>query len=170
MAVYKGLEIVFPKDDPELTGFFEGCRQHELRLQKCGGCGLLRYPPGYSCPWCASTEFSWQAVSGKGTIYSYEIVVQAVQRAFREWTPYPVVLVELDEQQGRPTEHEALRVLANLVDADFNAEQEENVAIGQRVVAVFQDLEEDGGDPFTLFQWRPSDEPPEGEVWQFVQR
>lgn len=166
MATYKGMEVVFPADDPELAGFFDGCRRHELRVQQCGGCGLLRWPPGYTCPWCQSTEFSWQTVSGKGTIYSYEIVEQAIQGAFRDWVPYPVVLVELDEQRGRPTEHEALRVMANLVDVDFHPEREENTAIGKRVQAVYHDL----GDDFSLLQWRLSDEAPEGEVWQFRAR
>ena len=166
MAIYKGMELVFPKGDRELEGFFEGCLRHEFRVQQCGGCGLLRWPPGYTCPWCTSTGFTWQTVSGKGTIYSYQIVTQAIQGAFRDWVPYPIVLVELDEQRGRPTEHEALRVMANLVDGDFNPEKEEAIGIGKRVVATFQDLGED----FSLFQWRLSDEPPEGEVWQFVRR
>ena len=165
MATYKGMELVFPAEDRELEGFFEGCRKHEFRVQKCGGCGLLRWPPGYSCPWCMSTEFNWEVVSGKGTIYSYEIVSQAIQGAFRDWVPYPIVLVELDEQRGRPTEPEALRVMANLVDADFTPEKEENFGIGTRVMAVYQDL-----DDFSVFQWRISGEPPEGEVWQFQAR
>ena len=36
----------------------------------------------------------------KGVIYSYEIVTQAIQPAFADWVPYPVVLVELDEHGG----------------------------------------------------------------------
>ena len=38
----------------------------------------------------------------QGTIYSYEIVTQAIQPAFADWVPYPVVLVELDEQRSVP--------------------------------------------------------------------
>ena len=53
-------------------------------------------------------------MSGKGTIYSYEIVVQAIQPGFRDWAPYPVVLVELDEQRGEPSPDEAIRIIANL--------------------------------------------------------
>jgi DUF35 OB-fold domain, acyl-CoA-associated len=42
----------------------------------------------------------WSPVSGRGTIDSYEIVVRAIQPDFRGWAPYPVVVIELDEQRG----------------------------------------------------------------------
>ena len=109
-------------------------------LRACRACGLLRYPPSHGCPWCASLDWEWKEVSGRGTIHSYEIVVHAIQPGFKEWTPYPVALVELDEQRGTPTEHEALRIIANLVTADFKPEAEQNVAIGKRVRVVFQDI------------------------------
>jgi hypothetical protein len=110
-----------------------------------------------------SLEWEWKPVSGRGHIYSYEVVHHAIQPGFKEWTPYAVVLVELDEQRGRPTADEALRVIANLVTPDFRPEAEQNVAIGKRVRVVFQDLAPD----FALPQFTLTDEPPEGRVWRF---
>jgi uncharacterized OB-fold protein len=101
-------------------------------------------------------------VSGGGHIYSYEIVAHAIQPGFKDWTPYPVVLIELDEQRGQPTADQALRIIANLVTADFRAEKEENVAIGKRVRVLFHDL----GPDFALPQFTLTDEPPEGRVWR----
>ena len=116
----------------------------------------MRYPPSHGCPWCGALEWSWREVSGRGAIYSYEIVVHAIQPGFREWTPYPVVLVELDEQRGVPTEHEGLRLIANLVTLDFRPEAEAQVAIGKRVRVVFQDIAENFALPqFTLTTSRP---------------
>ena len=63
---------------------------------------MLRGAIGAACPFCTSLDWSWQPVSGKGEIYSYQIVAQAVQPAFADWVPYPVVLVELDEQRDVP--------------------------------------------------------------------
>lgn len=110
---------------------------------------MLRGAIGAACPFCASPEWSWQAVSGRGVIYSYQIVTQAVHPAFADWVPYPVVLVELDEQRDVPwrggAEGEAvsLRLIANLVTSDpAIAEAEENVAIGKRVEVCFLDLDE----------------------------
>ncbi len=85
---------------------------------------------------------------------------------FREWIPYPVVVVGLDEQQGVPAPDEGLRLLGNLLNENFRPEKEENVTIGKRVEAVFVDL----GPGLSLPQFRLSKEPPQGPVWQFEQR
>ena len=162
-AEYRGMNLIVPDNDTEWKGYFEAARQHRLALKKCRECGLLRYPPGAACPWCTSLEWTWQDVSGKGTIYSYEIVVQAIQAGFREWAPYPVVLVELDEQRGQPTADEGLRLITNLVTDELKAEKEENVAIGSRVEVIFLDISPEVSLPL----FKLSNEPPQGRVWQF---
>jgi uncharacterized OB-fold protein len=89
--------------------------------------------------------------------------VHSIQPGFRDIAPFPVVIVELDEQRGVPTPQEGVRLIANLVDDQFNPEIEANVAIGKRVQVVFQDISED----FALPQFKLSGEPPQGPVWQF---
>ncbi len=106
--------------------------------------------------------WSWREVSGRGTIYSYEIVHHAIQPGFRELTPYAVVLVELDEQRGQPTPDESLRIIGNLLRPDLTPEAEAEVAIGKRVRVVFQDL----ADHLALPQFTLTDEPPQGRVWR----
>jgi len=161
---YRGMNLVIPENDSEWREHFKLARQrHTLMLRKCAKCGLLRYPPSHGCPWCPSQEWTWQGVSGGGHIYSYEIVHHAIQPGFKDWTPYAVVLVELDEQRGKPTADEGLRIIGNLVTADFRPEPEANVAIGKRVKAVFNDLSND----FALPQFALTDEPPVGRVWRF---
>ncbi len=91
------------------------------------------------------------------------IIVHSIQPGFRDIVPFPVVIVELDEQRGVPTPQEGVRLIANLVDDQFNPEAEANVAIGKRVQVVFQDISED----FTLPQFKLSNEPPQGPIWQF---
>jgi uncharacterized OB-fold protein len=102
-------------------------------------------------------------VSGRGTIYSYEIVVQAIQPGFRDFTPYPVVVVELDEQRGEPTPDDGLRVVANLLKPDFTPEAEDRVAIGARVEAIFQPV----APGFALPQFRLAEQAPGGPLWRF---
>lgn len=164
MTEYRGMSLIFAGTDTEFGPYLqEVSKRQRLVVRKCKGCGLLRYPPGAGCPWCASLDWEWQEVSGKGTIYSYEIVTQAIQPGFRDWVPYPIVLVELDEQRGVPTPDEGLRVLANLVDENFGPEKEENVAIGKRVELVLVPV----GDDLLLPQFKLSDEPAQGPVWRF---
>ena len=165
MPIYehRGLRINISDTDTEYKGYFDAAREHRLVVKKCLDCGLLRGEPGPGCPWCPSLKWEWQNVSGKGTIYSYEIVVHAVIPGFRDWAPYPIVLVELDEQSGQPDPGDGLRLTTNLVDDAMNPEKEENVAIGKRVEVVFMD----GGDGFTLPQFKLTDEAPLGEVWRY---
>jgi uncharacterized OB-fold protein len=165
MPEYKGMNLIMPETDQELRPYFAAAAEGRLVLKRCTDCGLLRYPPGAACPWCNGLGSEWSEVSGRGTIYSYEIVTQAIQPGFRDWVPYPVVLVELDEQRGEPTPDEGLRVIANLVTADLEPEAEANVAIGRRVRAVFQHL--DGG--LALPQFVLTEEPPDGSTWRYVE-
>ncbi len=159
---YRGMTLVVPDNDSEWAEFYAHARGHRLVMRRCRACGLMRYPPSHACPWCMTLEWTWQEVSGRGTIYSYEIVAHAIQPGFKDATPYAVVLVELDEQRGQPTPDEALRVIANLVKADGSMEDESNVAIGRRVQAVFHDL----ADHFALPQFGLTDEAPLGRVWR----
>lgn len=161
-VTYRGMSLIVPDNDSEWSEYFANARQHRLTLRACSACGLMRYPPTHACPWCMDLGWRWQDVSGRGTIHSYEIVAQAIQPGFKEVTPYPVVLVELDEQRGQPTPDEGLRIIANLVKPDLTMEAEKNVAIGRRVRVVFQDL----GDHLALPQFTLTDEPPAGRVWR----
>jgi len=159
---YRGMSLVIPDNDSEWKEYLAAARGHRLVLRECTACRLLRYPPTHTCPWCMELGWTWREVSGRGAIYSYEIVVHAIQPGFKAWAPYPVVLVELDEQRGQPTADEALRIVTNLVTPDFTPEAEANVAIGKRVRVVFLDLADDVALPqFTL-----TDEPPAERVWR----
>lgn len=162
-VTYRGMSLIVPDNDSEWCEFYAHARAHRLVVRKCVACGLLRYPPTHACPWCTELGWTWHEVSGRGTIYSYEIVVHAIQPGFKEIAPYAVVLVELDEQRGQPTPDEALRIVGNLVQADATTpEAEANVAIGKRVRVVFQDL----AGHLALPQFTLSGEPDEGRVWR----
>ena len=170
MATHRNLELHVQPTDSEHRGYFEAAKQGKLVVQRCTACGKLRGEIGSSCPFCTSGGWEWHEVSGKGVIYSYEIVTQAIQPSFRDWVPYPVVLVELDEQRAVPwrwgleDESVSVRRIANLVRRDDPTapEAEENVAIGKRVEVCFVDL----GDDMALPQFRLSDEPAEHTPWR----
>ncbi|TML17991.1 MAG: hypothetical protein E6G39_03900 [Actinobacteria bacterium] len=124
MATYERLKLYVQPTDSEHRGYYEAAKQGNLVVQHCTECGLLRGSIGAACPFCTSLQWDWHPVSGKGVIYSYQIVTQAVHPAFYDWIPYPIVLVELDEQRAVPwrgaseDEFVSLRIVANLVRAD----------------------------------------------------
>ncbi len=160
---YRGQRISISDDDTEYKGYFEAARDQRLVVKRCVDCGLLRGEPGPGCPWCTSLKWEWRQVSGKGTIYSYQVVAHTVLPGFRDWAPFPIVLVELDEQSGKPNSGDGLRITANLLDEHLSPEKEENVAIGSRVEVVFME----GEDGFFLPQFKLSGEAPQGQLWRY---
>ncbi|MFN0299874.1 MAG: Zn-ribbon domain-containing OB-fold protein [Burkholderiales bacterium] len=137
---YLGMTLSIADLDGENAAYFRYCAQGELRLQRCKACALVRYPPGPACPWCTGNAFDWVPMSGRGTVYSYTEVRHAVQPAFRAHVPYLALLVELDEQRGQPSEHEAIRMIGNLAMPDgvlAPPDVVETVGIGSRVRVVF---------------------------------
>ena len=131
--------------DQEHLQFFSYCGAGELRLQQCDACGLKRYPPTTACPWCASPASTWQPVDGRGTLYSYGEVHHAIQPAFREFSPYLLLLVELDEQRDQPAPYDGLRVTGNLATPDGELAPPElvrQVGIGSRLRIVFKAIGE----------------------------
>jgi uncharacterized protein len=142
-AQYLGMPLQIDHLDHENLDYFKHCAAHNFHLQSCDGCKLLRYPPTTACPWCMNPASSWKAVEGKGAVHSYTEVHHAIQPAFKAATPYMVLLVDLDTQKGKPSEHEALRVVGNLTTPDGKLappEMVKRVGIGTRVRMVFSDV------------------------------
>ena len=84
-------------------------RRGELRVQRCGACARLRYPAAIVCPDCLSAETEWEAVSGRGTVFSFVVFHRAYHPAREGKVPYTVALIELDEGPI---------MLSNVVDVD----------------------------------------------------
>jgi uncharacterized OB-fold protein len=86
-----------PAPDEDTAPFWDGCRSHQLMLQRCAGCDSWRFPPRPRCPSCLSSAFTWEAASGDGVIASYTICHPPVLPAFADRVPYDVIVVELAE-------------------------------------------------------------------------
>ena len=130
-----------PRPLPRVTPLYEPyhryARQHELRLQRCQGCGHVRYPFATLCPLCHSEGTEWARVSGRGAVASFAICHQAFHPWFQDRLPYNVALVELEEGPRLPT---------NIVGV-----RNEDIRIGMEVEAEFEDVTEE----VTLVQFRP---------------
>ncbi len=149
---YLGFRLEVAEIDIENEAFFEWCGKHELRLQRCDVCGLLRYPPTTACPWCGEPESTWEPVEGKGTLHSYGEVHHAILPQFRDHLPYMMVLVELDSQRDQPTPDEAIRFTGDLAEPDgslASAETIRRAGIGSRLRVVFKDV----GKGFAIPLW-----------------
>jgi uncharacterized OB-fold protein len=126
-----------PEVTEDLRPFFAAARQAELVVQRCRGCGQLRFPPRHICSGCLARDSEWVPVSGRGEIFSYNVMHQVYHPAFASEVPYPVVIVALEE---------GARMLSNLIDCP-----PEKVAIGLLVEVTFERV----SDQVTLPKFRP---------------
>ncbi len=77
--------------------YWEACRKHVLRFQRCAACNYVLFYPGYACPVCWSNKLEWITSSGRGSIYSLTVVEHPATDYFAEIGPVTVALVELEE-------------------------------------------------------------------------
>ena len=122
-------EIAHPRPfaDWETRGYWEGCARHELVLQRCGACGVVRHRPRALCPECHSDDTRWFEATGRGTVHTFTVTHQNQAPAFRDAVPYVLAYVDLEE---------GVRLLTNIVDCD-----PQQVTIGMPVKVDFADLE-----------------------------
>lgn len=117
---------VVPAPD-SLTGFFwTGARDHRLMIQQCRSCGRLQHPPEPVCHHCLSFDLGHAEMSGRATVYSYEIATKAFHPYFEDKLPFVIAVVELAEQRN-------LKLITNLVDVPI-----ERVEIGMPVEVTFR--------------------------------
>lgn len=86
-----------PQPNADTRPFWDGCKEHQLRFQKCGNCGHVRWPPAIICPMCHSRETEWIVASGRGKTYTFAVSHHAFHKAFENDIPYVVAIVELEE-------------------------------------------------------------------------
>lgn len=99
-------EKPLPQVNADNKAFWNGCKEHELRFQKCQECGLVRWPPSIICPDCHSYDTGWTEATGKGKIWSFVVYHVAYDKAFESELPYVVASVQLEEGP---------RILTNIV-------------------------------------------------------
>lgn len=131
-------ERPLPLPDDATAPFWEACHRHEFVMQRCAACKRLRFPPRPMCPHCQSFDCEWSPVSGRGTVFSFVVAHAPVLPAFQSRVPFPVLLVELDEDPG-------LRMIGNLLGGPSEA-----LRIGARVEVAFEQIAPD----VTLPQWK----------------
>ena len=113
-----------PEVDATLAPFFAAANDGRLVVQRCTDCGALRFPPRELCSSCLATKASWAEVSGRGTIFSFNVMHQVYHPAFATEVPYAVVVVQLAEGP---------KLISNLVDCPV-----EEIHIGMPVEVVFE--------------------------------
>jgi uncharacterized OB-fold protein len=96
---------MLPEPTPETRHFWGGCKDGELRLQRCGSCLQSYFPPRAFCPKCGGRDVEVYKASGKAVLWSY--VINHRPRPDIGTEPYAIAVVQL---------HEGPRMMTNIVD------------------------------------------------------
>jgi uncharacterized protein len=127
-------EVLRPVISPDTAFFWAGTAAGELRIQRCGGCGALRHPPGPVCPACGAARPQYTVAAGTGEVYSY--VVHHHPPVPGRTPPIVIALVALPE---------GVRMVGELVGVS-----PERVAVGLPVKVAFVRVDEQ----LTLPAWQ----------------
>jgi uncharacterized OB-fold protein len=126
--------VMRPVVSPDTEFFWAGTAAGELRVQRCGGCGALRHPPGPRCLSCGAMTAGYVVAAGTGEVYSY--VVHHHPPVPGKKLPVVIALVQLPE---------GVRMTGELLGAG-----PDEVRIGLPVRAEFVRID----DELTLPAWR----------------
>ncbi|KRA50329.1 Zn-ribbon domain-containing OB-fold protein [Devosia sp. Root635] len=130
--------------DPNFVPFWEGTREHQLRIQQCEDCGTHRWPPRTTCRHCRSTAVTWVQVEPKGHVYSYTIVGRPTTKGYAN-TPYAVAIVALDTPSN-------VRIIGSVTGIEPS-----QLVIGMALEGRFVPIGPNG--EITLMQWAPAGTP-----------
>ena len=119
-----------PVADADSAPYWTAAHDGRLVVQHCTECGANQLYPRDRCLVCRG-PVEWVEASGRGTVYSFTVIRQNYSRPFRDWIPYVVALVDLEEGP---------RVMTNIVDCEPDA-----VRIGMAVRARFEAVSEEAG-------------------------
>lgn len=124
--------------DHDTAAHYRGRLDHRLVLNRCPDCARWHHPPKPICPSCWSADVRATDVAGSGTIHMAIFLHQGPPAGGVDYsTPYPVVVVELDEQPG-------LRFTSTVVGSP-----NDQIRIGERVILDWIDR---AGTPLPAFR------------------
>jgi hypothetical protein len=139
-ADFDPAKMMRPTPSLDTLFFWDGVRDHELRIQKLED-GSLRHPPVPAIWKAKGQDTDYVVSSGLGSVYSY--VVHHAPRVPGRSVPFVVALVELEE---------GVRLLGELRGVD-----PAQVSIGLPVRVEFLDFPAaDDTDAWTLYAWQPA--------------
>ena len=96
MIEAKSTLMPLPEPTPETQRYWDGAAAGELWLQRCVITRRFFFYPRTYSPFVLGGAVEWVRVSGRATLYSYNILHRAAP-GFEQRVPYALAVVELEE-------------------------------------------------------------------------
>jgi hypothetical protein len=126
-----------PEPTPVTKPFWDGLREHKVRIQYSPSAGRYVFYPRILAPGTLADDLEWREVSGSGTLYTFTVADRPTAPPWADALPQMLAIVELDEGPRLSTE---------MVNVSPDA-----LRVGMRVKAVFDDYPE-----VTLLRFAPA--------------
>jgi uncharacterized OB-fold protein len=133
-------EQLLPSPDRDSTPWWQALAEHRFTAQRCEQCGRLRWPARAICGDCASFEWTWAELSGRGVVVSW--IVTHHRFASHHESGMVTLFVS-------PVEQDDL-IMPGLWKGTGTP------SIGMPVTLVYEDVEGSTGATATLLAWRAS--------------
>ena len=91
-----------PKPIPVPTeldqGFWDAVNERRLVVQYCNVHSRMQHPPEATCRECGNGDnLGWREVNGRGTINDYCVMYDTRTVALKEYQPFNIAVIKLDE-------------------------------------------------------------------------
>lgn len=114
-----------PEPTPVTQPFWDGLREHKVRIQYSPSADRYVFYPRILAPGTLADDLEWREVSGNGTLYAFTVADRPTAPPWADSLPQLLAIVELDEGP---------RVSTEMVGAD-----PAELRVGMPVRAVFSD-------------------------------
>lgn len=135
MPIEKPLPIPTPISQP----FWDGLREHKVRIQYSPSTKQWVFYPRSLAPGTLADDLEWREIAGTGTVYAFTIGRRPTAPPWDDSLPQLLAIVEVDEGPRLTTE------LVNVAP--------EAIKIGMRVKPHFDDVP---GADITLLRYEPA--------------
>lgn len=86
-----------PIPDAVTQPFWDAVNGHRLVAQYCRSCERFQHPPQARCSRCGGDQVEFRPLSGKGTIYSWQVMHDTRIGLMQEYQPFVIAVIEVDE-------------------------------------------------------------------------
>ena len=131
----KPLPIPTPTSQP----FWDGLREHKVRIQYSPSTDAWVFYPRVLAPRTLADDLEWREIAGTGTLYTFTVATRPTAPPWADALPQLLAVVEFDEGPRFTTE------LVNI--------EPEQIKVGMRVKPVFVDIP---GEEVTLLRYEPA--------------
>jgi uncharacterized OB-fold protein len=85
--------------NPHAEAFWQHVQDGHIIYSRCCAdhCGAPQFPPRPRCDVCDGDRLEMRQAAGTGTIFSISVVHRPPSDALRQYAPYGIALVDLDE-------------------------------------------------------------------------